>query len=449
VPEVFISYSQKDRELVAPIAARLAELGVEAWFDQEISAGEAFGAVIRARLREAKAVLVCWSPEAIQSTWVDAEADYARENGTYVPSFVAPCALMPPFNRIHTDDLSNWNHSTGDAMWLKLVDRISKLLGRDGVAAAARAYASGDEKALYAFAQRFPEEPAAVRIWRDAEMRHRAEFSARLDEARTAMAHRGARIAAEAADLEARIEAIVPAFEAWLANEKRGSADTSKLDPLALVKHYISPGERKLREEVAGLSSALAHAKGVEEELEAAKTEITRFNEELTGRNEELDRFQKESASSYTAAKTEIARLTEELSDGRREQDRLQSNLAAADSQVIELKDQLNNANLLVDGLSKLKGADEIMGAEAAQAHSAVQQPKAPATSMKNPSDSSAKDPKKQLWAVGFTFASLASLFLLIVLAGSNTGASGFFVFLVFAVLVVAAGYTFKRATSA
>jgi chromosome segregation ATPase len=263
------------------------------------------------------------------------------------------------------------------------------------------------------------------------------------------MAHRGARIAAEAADLEARIEAIVPAFEAWLANEKRGSADTSKLDPLALVKHYISPGERKLREEVAGLSSALAHAKGVEEELEAAKTEITRFNEELTGRNEELDRFQKESASSYTAAKTEIARLTEELSDGRREQDRLQSNLAAADSQVIELKDQLNNANLLVDGLSKLKGADEIMGAEAAQAHSAVQQPKAPATSMKNPSDSSAKDPKKQLWAVGFTFASLASLFLLIVLAGSNTGASGFFVFLVFAVLVVAAGYTFKRATSA
>ncbi len=73
--EVFISYSQKERALVAPIAARLADLGVEAWFDREISAGESFGAVIRARLKEAKAILVCWSPEAIESKWVDAEAE--------------------------------------------------------------------------------------------------------------------------------------------------------------------------------------------------------------------------------------------------------------------------------------------------------------------------------------------------------------------------------------
>jgi len=56
--EVFISYSQSDRGLVAPIAAGLAELGVDAWFDREILAGESFGAVIRARLSEAKAVLV-------------------------------------------------------------------------------------------------------------------------------------------------------------------------------------------------------------------------------------------------------------------------------------------------------------------------------------------------------------------------------------------------------
>jgi TIR domain len=139
VAEVFISYSQKDRELVAPIAARLAELGVDAWFDREISAGESFGAVIRTRLKEAKAVLVCWSEEAIQSQWVDAEADYAREVGTYVPVYIAPCALMPPFNRIHTEDLSNWTPSPGDPTWLKLVDRLAKKLGRDGVAEAAKA----------------------------------------------------------------------------------------------------------------------------------------------------------------------------------------------------------------------------------------------------------------------------------------------------------------------
>jgi len=125
--EVFISYSQKDRELVAPMAACLAELGVDVWFDREISSGERFGAIIRARLREAKAVLVCWSPEAIQSQWVDAEADFAQGFGSYVPVFIAPCALMPPFNRIHTDDLSNWKQSANDPTWLSTSRKFRRI----------------------------------------------------------------------------------------------------------------------------------------------------------------------------------------------------------------------------------------------------------------------------------------------------------------------------------
>jgi hypothetical protein len=120
--EVFISYSENDRALVAPIAARLTELGVGTWFDREISAGESFGAVIRARLKEAKAILVCWSPAAVQSQWVDAEAEYARGEGVYVPIFVAPCALSPPFNRLQTDDLSKWTGDVNDPTWIRLVD---------------------------------------------------------------------------------------------------------------------------------------------------------------------------------------------------------------------------------------------------------------------------------------------------------------------------------------
>jgi hypothetical protein len=246
VAEVFISYGRKDREL----AARLVELGIDAWFDCEISSGESFGQVIRAELNEANVVLVCWSPQAIQSQWIDAEADYARGIGTCVPTFVAPCALMPPFNRIHTDDLSNWARSANNPTWLRLVDRISKLLGRDGVAAAAGAYALGDEKALYDFAQCFPEEPAAMRIWRAAEMRRRAEFIARLDEARTAVIARAARSAAQTTDLEARIEATVPAFGGWPANKKRGSSITSKLERLAIVSTTFL-----LRKESSGRTS--------------------------------------------------------------------------------------------------------------------------------------------------------------------------------------------------
>jgi TIR domain len=200
--EVFISYSQKDRALVAPIAARLEELGVDAWYDREISAGERFGAIIRARLKEAKAVLACWSPEAIQSDWVEAEADYARELGTYVPVFVTPCALMPPFNRIHADDLSKWTGEANDPTWIKLVDRIAKVIGREGVAAAARAFATGDDQTLYDFAKRYPNEPTARKIWGVAEARHREHFASRMTEAKRAAEER---INTERVALDARL----------------------------------------------------------------------------------------------------------------------------------------------------------------------------------------------------------------------------------------------------
>jgi TIR domain-containing protein len=346
VAEVFISYSQKNRELVAPIAARLAELGVDAWFDRKISAGESFGAVIRARLKEAKAVLVCWSPEAIESQWVDAEADYAREVGTYVPVFVAACALMPPFNRIHADDLSNWTRSANDPMWLKVVERIGKLLGRDGVSEAAEAFSKGDERALYDFARRFPDEPAARKIWLNAEARHRAEFGGRVDEARSAAAARAARVGAEAAELDARIEASVPAFEAWLVDERRAVASGPRPDPLALLKRYVPAEEKKLRDEVAALSSALAHAKGIEEELEATKAEAARLSEQLSEKSDELMRIHEEmarlsdvteklkaSTQQTETAKAEVRRLAGELSNGATEQQRLKveaDKLAAA-----------------------------------------------------------------------------------------------------------------------
>jgi len=294
--EVFISYSQKDRELVAPIAALLAELGVDAWFDRELSAGERFADVIGAKLKEVKAVLICWSPQAIESHWVKSEAEHAREAETYVPIFIAPCRLMPPFNGIHTEDLSNWNRSTNDPAWLKIVARISKLIGRDGVAAGARALASGDEKALYDFARRCPDEPAARKIWSDAETRHRAEFGTRLDEARSAAVGRAARIKAEAADLDARIEATVPAFESWLVDEWRGAAQALMPDPLAIIERQDGAEKTSLRSEIASMSGALARARTREDELVA----------EMKARERELDAAKIAASAELKAHKQEL-----------------------------------------------------------------------------------------------------------------------------------------------
>jgi hypothetical protein len=283
--EVFISYSQEVRPLVAPSAERLAELGVDAWFDREIPAGESFGAVIRARLKEAKAVLVCWSPEAIESQWVDSEADYAREQGTYVPVFVAPCGLLPPFNRIHTDDLSRWKGEANDPSWIKLVDRIALLIKREGVAAAARAHASPDERARYDFARRYPDEPAARKIWSTAEASHRSQFEQRLAEARMAAE---ARIDAERAALEARLTEAAPAFEIWLADERRAAAKGPRPDPLDLVEQAERGEDPRVRDEIAALRGALAQAKTKEGELDAARAEVARLSKEVAALKERL-----------------------------------------------------------------------------------------------------------------------------------------------------------------
>lgn len=317
--EVFISYCQSDHALVAPIAAALEELGVDAWFDREILAGESFGAVIRARLNEAKAVLVCWTPEAVKSEWVDSEADYARQLNTYVPVYLVQCALLPPFNRLHADDLTTWGGATANPNWLKVVDRIAKLIGREGVSAGAHALASTDEKRRYQFAQTYHDEPAAAKIWRDAEARHREAFSRRMSEARNDAA-------ARSAELDAGLAAMTPAFEMWLADERRGVAKVPRPDPVALVHPQDPLDEQGLRGEITALSDALAMAKASGADLTRAKEEVARLSERLAAESVDGRRLRDEITALLNAreqTKTEsddletkrkqIVRLSEEL----------------------------------------------------------------------------------------------------------------------------------------
>lgn len=173
--EVFISYSRKDRSSVQAIIARFEELDVGTWLDVELSPGQVFRKVINTELRGAKAVLVCWSPNSSKSDEVNAEAEWAYKRDKYVPIIIAPCELMPPFSSVQTTDLSQWNHAPEDPNWLMVVENIAKRIGREGVAAAAHAYASGNEAALLDVANRYPKETAVRRLVDEA--RYRQLFS--------------------------------------------------------------------------------------------------------------------------------------------------------------------------------------------------------------------------------------------------------------------------------
>lgn len=133
--DVFISYKQDEREAVQIIADALAELRLDVWFDTKLRAGGSFDEEIAAALNAAKAVLVCWTPAAMRSEWVRAEATEGLRTQRLVACFLQPTDFIPPFNLLHAENLSAWAGQPDDPAWLKLLERIGELVNRPGLAA--------------------------------------------------------------------------------------------------------------------------------------------------------------------------------------------------------------------------------------------------------------------------------------------------------------------------
>lgn len=139
--DVFISYKREERAQVERIAERLKALGLSVWFDSRLPSGESFDEEINREIHAAKCVLVCWSPGAVQSQWVRAEAAIGRERDVLATVMLAPTRLYPPFNLIHTIDLSKWDGRDADPAWLSTIGRIGALTDRADLVERAGKYA--------------------------------------------------------------------------------------------------------------------------------------------------------------------------------------------------------------------------------------------------------------------------------------------------------------------
>src|SRR5262245_53568807 len=169
--DLFISYKREERDAVQIIADTLGDLKVDVWFDRRLTVGGSFDEEIARALRDAKAVLTCWTPAAIASEWVRAEASMAREGDRLVACFLQPTALIPPFNLTHAEDLSAWAGQRDDPAWLKVLDRIGELVGRTGLStygAVMRPGATAQE--LKAWASANGDDPLADAVWKRLEL---------------------------------------------------------------------------------------------------------------------------------------------------------------------------------------------------------------------------------------------------------------------------------------
>jgi hypothetical protein len=163
VPDVFISYKRDERSEIAGIAARLTALRLKVWFDAEMRSGTTFDAEIDRQVRAAKAVLVCWSPGAVTSDWVRAEATIGRQREVLAAGIIKTCELPAPFNLVHADDLRA-GIGPQNQEWTRLLQRIGDLVGRPGIAEYERIAEARDRAALGAWIAAHPQDPLVEEV---------------------------------------------------------------------------------------------------------------------------------------------------------------------------------------------------------------------------------------------------------------------------------------------
>lgn len=129
MPDVFVSYDHARSAEAGRIAQVLRDLGYDVWRDVDLPVHRDYSDVTEERLREAKAVVVLWSADAVKSQWVRAEAEIAREAGTLVQLNLDTAPLPLPFNRIQCADLSGWTGDLQALAWRKVVESVAELVG--------------------------------------------------------------------------------------------------------------------------------------------------------------------------------------------------------------------------------------------------------------------------------------------------------------------------------
>ncbi len=127
--DIFVSYAREDQAVAERFATALRNEGFSVWWDQALRSGDTYDEVIESALREAKAVVVLWSPRSVVSRWVRAEATLADRARTLVPVMIEPCELPIMFELTHTTRLSQWPGEGLDPAFTAFLADVRKLAG--------------------------------------------------------------------------------------------------------------------------------------------------------------------------------------------------------------------------------------------------------------------------------------------------------------------------------
>ena len=122
--DVFVSYKRENLAAVGRLVAALRTEGIGVWWDQDIVPNAAWEATIEQALTAAKLVIVAWSPAAVASENVKAEARWARQQGRLLQVFVEACDPPLFFGERQGVDLQGWSGGATDPAFLTLLQAV-------------------------------------------------------------------------------------------------------------------------------------------------------------------------------------------------------------------------------------------------------------------------------------------------------------------------------------
>jgi adenylate cyclase len=126
---IFLSYARDDVDAAKQLAASISDAGHEVWWDRHLHGGSRFAAEIDKALKDAEAVVVLWSPNSIESAWVQDEAAEGRDSGRLVP--VSLASAKPPlgFRQFQTIELGAWDGTRAPDALEDLLEAIGRTCG--------------------------------------------------------------------------------------------------------------------------------------------------------------------------------------------------------------------------------------------------------------------------------------------------------------------------------
>jgi hypothetical protein len=128
--DVFISYSNLDRDRAQPIAASLEAEQISTWWDPNLRPGEVYDTEIEMQLTAAKCVIVLWSAASVNSKWVRSEATDADGRNILIPVSIGQVRPPLAFRLLQTTDLTDWNGDATAESWQRVILQVRALLGR-------------------------------------------------------------------------------------------------------------------------------------------------------------------------------------------------------------------------------------------------------------------------------------------------------------------------------